>query len=70
MYVPLAGFEPTTCNIVSAPLYPLSYSGTRLKNRDFLIFREGSQKSCGQLVLLLAHIVSVLNQLSYMTKAP
>ena len=29
MCVPLTGFEPVTCNIVSVPLYPLSYSGTQ-----------------------------------------
>ena len=32
MCVPLAGFEPTTCNIVSVLLYPMSYSGTRKRS--------------------------------------
>ena len=32
MCVPLARFEPATCNIVSVPLYPISYSGTRKRS--------------------------------------
>ncbi len=31
--VSLVGFEPTTCEFVGMPLYPLSYSETRAEDR-------------------------------------
>jgi hypothetical protein len=31
--VSLAGFEPATCEVVNALLYPLSYSETQAKDR-------------------------------------
>ena len=69
MYVPLTGFEPVTCNIVSVPLYPMSYSGTQKWTYGFFIGYEAENSKVWINELHLPDIVSVLGPIELHNKS-